>query len=385
MKATRISGGSAEPPAFRGDAGAGRLPLLGVIPARLRRAARLASAGHADLLLQRACAALRLPPFPTRFPSVLVIEPTNRCNLRCPLCPTGSGRLPREARDMTLAEFRSIVEQARGRSLLVQLFFCGEPFLNDDLFAMIRCAAQLGIAVETSTNGMLLSSERVREEIVASGLRHLILSLDGADQETLQAYRAGARFETIAAGVRALVETRDRVAARAGGGRSSRVPTIELQMIVMKQNEHQRSAMLALARDWGVDWFTEKTLSLMGSPLDDPQANATARGLLPKEPDASRFRVAADGRLAAKERPGHCRLIHQTAVILSNGTVVPCCYDGEGNHPLGNVFESRLEDIWNGEGLRAFRSLVHAHRDRVPMCTGCPEGRRPLVLRRTRL
>ncbi|MDD2387948.1 MAG: hypothetical protein PHP52_14330, partial [Bacteroidales bacterium] len=49
------------------------------------------------------------------FPKNLTIEPTNTCNLNCPLCPTGLNSLNRDKRDMTLDEYKSIIEQAKGK------------------------------------------------------------------------------------------------------------------------------------------------------------------------------------------------------------------------------------------------------------------------------
>ena len=46
---------------------------------------------------------------------------------------------------------------------------------------------------------------------------------------------------------------------------------------------------------------------------------------------------------------GYCHGLSKQIAFLSNGTVVPCCLDGEGVINLGNVFTTPLEEILNSQ------------------------------------
>jgi len=65
--------------------------------------------------------------------------------------------------------------------------------------------------VITSTNGHFFKSEEFCSEVVKSGLQHLIICLDGADQETISKYRKNAKFEDIVNGLRLLNMTKKRL------------------------------------------------------------------------------------------------------------------------------------------------------------------------------
>src|SRR3990167_11371438 len=61
------------------------------------------------------------------YPSTIMIEPTNFCNLRCPACPTGSGKMNRTKRNMSYDEFKKIIDQCRHHAKDVILLNFGEP------------------------------------------------------------------------------------------------------------------------------------------------------------------------------------------------------------------------------------------------------------------
>ncbi|MCK4415252.1 MAG: radical SAM protein [Candidatus Eisenbacteria sp.] len=344
----------------------------------IRTAARLAARGQLDQVVYQGIVACSLPLFAPRFPRILTIEPTNRCNLRCPICPTGSGRLRREMHDMSFSDFRRLVEEASGRTRMILLHFCGEPFLCDNIIPMVELATRKGIAVELSTNGMFLESMTFCRQLVRSGLRHLVVALDGADQETLVVYRRGACFQSIVDGIAHLREARD--------AEASPMPTIELQLILMKHNEHQRQEMRLLARQLRVDRYTEKTLGMMGLSLSSPEGERLARAFLPASDRDSRFSYGSE-RVVRMEpsRRFRCRSIHEVGVILSNGIMVPCCYDPHGLYPMGNALTEGIASVWRGRRFREFRRQVHRPSSRPLMCAACSESRADLNLPSTEL
>jgi radical SAM protein with 4Fe4S-binding SPASM domain len=332
---------------------------------RIQKALTFLRKGRFDLLLYYLCRTLRVGRVPLRYPISLMIEPANACNLRCPTCPTGSGKLNRPRRLMRFAEFKTIVDQAAGHVEDIILWGWGEPFLNRELLKMIRYAVSARMHVITSTNGEFFGSESFCSEVVDSGIDHLIVCLDGADQRTISEFRKGSDFEKILRGLNMLRQLKR--------GLGSRKPILELQFIVMKHNEHQRSRMRELAKRLEVDIYTEKTVWI---DFNDPAFQELARELLPSELSRSRYSLREDGTYALKgEIASPCNWVYECLVINSDGSVIPCCYDINSRHVLGNAFKEPLRAIWLNARHRAFREKVRTDRKGISICRSCSEGR----------
>jgi radical SAM protein with 4Fe4S-binding SPASM domain len=331
----------------------------------IRKAFSLARNGQFDHVLQKVMCRLGVINFFVSNPIIINIEPTNACNLRCPTCPAGSGLMNRPKRMMRFDEFKGIVDQVRGYVEKVILFNLGEPFLNKDLLQMIRYAVDSGLYIETSTNGELFKSREFCNDVVQSRLQKLIVCLDGANQETLTKFRKGSEFERIINGIQSMVDAKKDF--------ESNTPEIEFQFIVMKHNEHQKTYMKELAARLGVDIYCEKTI---GIDCSDPNFQELAKDLLPSDLSRSRYVLTKDGDFALKgEIPNYCSRIFHSAVINSDGSVVPCCYDLYSNHVMGNIFEESLEKIWRNRRYRTFRRKMLKDRKSIPMCNICSEGR----------
>jgi len=298
-------------------------------------------------------------------PIVISIEPTNVCNLKCPTCPTGTGVMNRTNRAMYLDEFKGIVDQVKGYVHGIVLWNYGEPFLNKDLLSMIRYAVDNGIIVETSTNGEFFKSSEFCNDVVRSRLQKLIICLDGANQETISKFRKGSNLEGIINGIKLMVEAKKQL--------KSKTPKIELQFIVMKHNVHQKPEMKKLANELEVDIYCEKTV---GVDCSDPNFQNLAKELLPDDLSLSRFYKKKDGTLALRgEITNYCPKIFQSAVINSDGTVVPCCYDLHSKHVMGNIFEESFAKIWRNQKYNSFRRRLTTNRKSIPMCNICPVER----------
>lgn len=294
-----------------------------------------------------------------------MIEPTNACNLRCPTCPTGSGKANRLKRMMSFAEFKGIIDQVKGHVKIVSLWNYGEPFLNKELLSMIRYATSAGIRVIVSTNGEFFETKEFCLKLVQSGLQHLIISLDGADQETNNKFRRRCDFSKVANGFRLISKAKKEL--------GSKTPVVELQFIPMKHNEHQRSRMRQLATEFHADIYCEK---MMFIDCNDPEFQDTAKQFLPDNPSIKGFFLKQNGAFIQKGKiPNSCSYVYLSTVINSDGTVVPCCFDQYADYVMGNVFEERLQTIWRNNKYRAFRKNIGRDRKSIPMCNICPEGR----------
>jgi radical SAM protein with 4Fe4S-binding SPASM domain len=302
-----------------------------------------------------------LSEVPAGGPETGMVEPTNLCNLSCPTCPTGTGKI-RPLPPMTLDRFDRVLDALAPRMRNLALWNYGEPLLNRDLPRMIAKAKEAGVrVVKVSSNVHFLDGARGLA-LLRSGLDVLILSVDGASQETYAKFRKEGDFEKVAKSVAWLCAEKKRLGLAK--------PRIELQFIVMRHNEHELPEMRRLARAWGVDALRIKTVG-----ADDPET----KDLVPATRLLSRYE--ADGE-TPNVRHAFCTMPWDHTVVNVDGSVTPCCYlrpDMGEQFVMGNVFESSFPEIWRGEKYRAFRASMLDGRASMPVCGKCRGGTHDLI------
>jgi radical SAM protein with 4Fe4S-binding SPASM domain len=276
------------------------------------------------------------------FSGRVVIEPTNVCNLRCPMCPTS--KLKRARGFLSLNNFKEIVDGISGLKL-INMSFAGEPLLNKDTLKMVEYAEKKGIRVIVSTNSVFLG-ERI-DEVLNSGLDTIIVCLDGVTKETHEAYRRGSDFEEVKNNIRMLCAEKKK--------RGLKKPKITLQFLVMKHNEHEIPAIKLLAKELGVDELSLKSMSL-GTHHNTDERVKLGKDFLPSE-RFSRYKWNR-GKPIIKEKPKLCHWVRRS-VILWNGDVICCCYDFEGKLVVGNVFrDGGFDKVWRSEKYKKYRKKI---------------------------
>ena len=289
------------------------------------------------------------------YPYMLQIEPTNTCNLECPLCPVGRKELGRRAQHMPVDEFKKIVDDMRDYLMFLVLWDWGEPFMHPDLPEMIRYACQYDIRTVTSTNAHFLNNEKYVEDILKSGLSTLIVAIDSIREENYTVYRKKGVLSNAISGLEKVVQMKKQLGSKT---------IINLRTVVMKQNEDELKNLKKLARKIGVDRFTIKSLN--------PSCGSTAMDteLLPKNPKYRRFKYKT-GTFERIRINKHCPRPWMMANILSNGDVVPCTYDYDSSMKLGNTTEQPLTDIWNSSNYVEFRKQLFKDRQSFEKCNNC--------------
>jgi radical SAM protein with 4Fe4S-binding SPASM domain len=279
------------------------------------------------------------------LPRILMIEPTNECNLHCPLCPTGAGTLQRPKGKMSLELYRRILVDMDGALERLMLYNYGEPFLHPHILDMIQMARRAEIHARISTNGLVFLRGYQADELIASRLNHLRVSVDGASQEAYSRYRVGGQLDQVLEGVKLLQKRKREL------GRSR--PVVELQFIVMGHNEHELPAMRQIARELGTP-LRVKTVGL-GDPSRDPARQAW----LPRQASLRRYQQREGRYELWPGGRGVTRCDHpwQRLVVNWDGQVTPCCYDRDGTYEFGNA-ASGMAGVWNGERLQTFRQAL---------------------------
>jgi len=319
---------------------------------------RVVNAGLCHLSLRRRSPHVLGKPF------FLMIEPTNACNLRCPLCPTGRGTLGRKTTFLPLGLFKQCIDELGASLLEVNVSNYGEPMMHKELPEMVAYAKANapGAKVVIGCNAHFLNDESA-PRLVESGLDLIYISFDGVDQETYEKYRVRGHFEKVVAGVKALL------AAREALGRTN--PFVELQFLVMKHNEHQMDAFRTMAHELGVDRRIIKPVSFNVADWDDADTRATYGEFFPDNEDYRVYRHEGDSWHWKKDELAFCTAAWRSITVLADGSIVPCCRDPRGVYTMGNVADGVLE-VWNGERYQKFRKAMAERRDKMAICKVCP-------------
>ena len=291
------------------------------------------------------------------LPPILNIEPTNICNLRCPLCTTGCGRMERPLGKMDFRLYQRIIDEVAHKIIYITLYHQGEPYLLKEFNKFVAYAKSRGLYVNTSTNAHFFDV-RNAADVVRSGLDSMIISLDGVTQESYSHYRVAGSLEKVLQGVRNLVTAKRQL--------HSRTPYLFLQFLVMRHNEHEIPDIKRLAGELEVDRLLIKTIQV--STVEE------ARQWLPADERYCRYRIV-DGALAVKQGTGICPRIWYTSLVDWDGQVVPCCFDKNGDHALGDLRSGdTFSRIWRSAKYTAFRSRMLKNRNAIELCANCNYG-----------
>lgn len=273
------------------------------------------------------------------------VEITNLCNMNCSFCHGTK----REARSLDLGEFARICSNLKGLTEYLYFHVMGEPLTHPLLPIFIEYAARCGYKVALTTNGKLLS--RRADELIATRPYKINISLhsfEGRKKDEQRAY---------------------------------------VDSCLDFAKSASEKGILVVLRLWNLEDGTENdTIS---------ELNATVREAIsakfgdPESVSARGMRIRDKLHLEFAERFGwpdaqgedlgasvFCHGLKDHFGILSDGSVVPCCLDADGEMTLGNIFSADVRDILSGERACAIRDGFMKKTAAEEMCRRCPYARR---------
>lgn len=297
------------------------------------------------------------------LPLIVSVEPTNSCNMKCPMCPTGLERLTRTKGMMNLERFEKLVQELE-RSVLIMTFWgWGESTLNPQLFEMIKIAHDHGIFTMLTMNGTNIDADAILD----SGLDYLVVSMDGTREQSYAPVRVGGNLESAKEGVARLKKKK--------AERGLKRPLMNMGFIVTKLNEEEVPDIQDTAREFGFDAARPKYLHTITKDC--------AATLRPEDPKlVGTVGVSGPGRALETGIPGvpniaapnGCGILWEYAMIYWDGRMVPCCYDWDADQSLGNAFESSFTDVWRGDAYAEFRDRVTNDKKSLDLCRECEGG-----------
>lgn len=313
----------------------------------------------------------------------LFIELTNSCNFRCGFCPMATMR--RQRMHIPLELFRKTVDDVVDGRLAkrIGLHCLGEPMLHPRLCDAIDHASSRGLDISMTTNGSLLTPQRVRE-LADAGLNRMIVSLV-TDDEREHAFRhAKPSYADYYAGILEAIGTARRegspmtIGVRVMSSWTRRIfdvgrmEDVRINHSVRAWRSRMASLAVDLARACGHELDRDRVLARLGKVdlrRDADLQIVPGLDILPRS--FGDWGNAFASKRIHPVRIGYCPAAARTMTVLSNGTVIACCLDYDGHTPLGNVRHDSLSEIVRSPTLEWMMSGFDRVRVVNPACQRC--------------
>lgn len=269
-----------------------------------------------------------------RFKKVY-IEITNVCNLNCSFC----GNNKREKMFMLPSDFERIIEKLNDYTDYVYLHVKGEPLLSPYLDEILSICDKYNKFVNITTNGTLLSEKEV-VLIKHNCIRQINVSLHS--ENNIDNY-----FEKVFNTCKKLSE---KIFI------SYRIWTLENLKIKGKSTEivNKIISEYKLSTEYVDKILNEKSIMVDNNTFVEKENIFTW-------PDINNDFVI----------DGKCYGLVTHIGILVDGTVVPCCLDGNGDIPLGNIYDDSISNILNSELVLKMIEGFKSNKSVCDLCKKC--------------
>ena len=301
-------------------------------------------------------------------PLTLQVEPTSLCNLHCAICGRQSwdetrnppGEMPGWVLDAIRPALPSLLELVIGGY--------AEPTLGRALWPLLASAREAGCPVRLVTNGTRLD-DAFCGKLLEAGLAHLVLSIDGAHEETMRRLRGVGAAATLAS-LRTMAEAARRLGLPC--------PELHLSFTATRSNVAELPELIDRAAELGVRSVSAGHLKVYSpemlpeSLFHDPEAAAPALALAQERAAATGLRL----QLPRFDRRGSaCLMPFQMLFVKWNGDVLGCCSAVFANDhyslPVGSLARQGLMELWNSVAIRNYR-LAFRDKGEYPLpCRDC--------------
>lgn len=275
------------------------------------------------------------------------IEITNVCNLSCSFCPLTT----RKKSFLDVDKFEHILKEIKPYTEYIYLHLMGEPLLNPNLEKFLEIAYNYGFKVNLTTNGTLINKAR-GILLNAKALRQINVSL-----HSFEANDNGITFDEYFNSVLDFID-----------------------------EANKSTEIISSMRLWNLDSYNVKGKNDLNKMIVELIKNKFSyEGNLKEDLDkAKRLKLRDKLYLNSAEKfqwptmeieplgdRGFCHGLRDHFGILVDGTVVPCCLDGEGQISLGNIHEMPLNKIIEGDRSKKIYDGFSGRKRVEELCKRC--------------
>jgi len=277
------------------------------------------------------------------FPSAYGIDIGNFCNLKCPLCPTGINNPNRKKKFMFFEDYKKVFDKIKKYAFVVNLYNWGEPFMNKDMLKIIKYTKKNKVGVLLSTNLNHVTDEMI-DQIIKLKLDKIVISLDGASQETYRTYRKGGDFNKVLENLKKIIKRKKEL--------NSKYPRLIWQYLISKKNEKDIEKAKKIADKLGIkiDFLYMRTSQLIrrkGWKLNKKEV---------KEWISKDFKGTPEEASSTINTKGPCVYPFKYLFVNPEATTSPCCALYDEKTDFGNILNNNLKEVWNNKKYISARS-----------------------------
>lgn len=276
------------------------------------------------------------------------LEITSVCNLACSFCPPTE----RQKQFISIEDFSKRLDEIKPYTDFIYLHVKGEPLLHPKLDKLLDVSHEKGFKVNITTNGTLINKNR-HKLLNKPALRQMNFSLHSFDGHSGSIDKEGYVGSILTFIKEATAQSEMIVSLRLWNLTKDNMTNLERQ--------RNREVLEIIEGEFNLQYkIEEKVVPGSGVKIAERifinQDYEFQWPALHEEED--------DGK-------GFCFGLRNQAGILANGTVIPCCLDGEGIIKLGNINDSTFSSIIEGDRAK---NLVDGFSQRVAveeLCRKC--------------
>lgn len=254
------------------------------------------------------------------------IETTSICNLACSFCPPTE----RKSQFIQLDEFTHILDQVKPYTDYINFHVKGEPLLHPKIDQLLDISHEKGFKVNITTNGTLIQ-KNMNKLLNKPALRQINFSLHSFDGHEGSTDREG-YLRHILTFVKQAVASSNLLV-------SFRLWNLQRDNDSNMIRQRNRATLSIIEEAFGLDYHIEEK-AIPGGGLKIADRIYLNQDI---EFDWPSLTAPEDDGV------GFCHALRNQAGILVDGTVIPCCLDGEGVLGLGNVHKQPFAEIIDGE------------------------------------
>lgn len=254
------------------------------------------------------------------------IELTSVCNLACTFCP----QTKRQANFIKVEDFTRVLDEIRPHTDSIYLHVKGEPLMHPKIDQLLDLSHERGFKVNITSNGTLL--HKVKHKLIGKpALRQMNFSLHSFDGHEGSQDKEGYVSSVLSFAKEAVAQ-------------SNLIVSLRLWNLTQDNTVNRERN-----RNWEILEMIERAFE-----LDYKIESGFVRGGGIKLADRIYLNQEHEFQwpdLNAEEIPGggFCHGLRTQAGVLVDGTVIPCCLDGEGVINLGNIYRTPFAEIIEGE------------------------------------
>ena len=297
-----------------------------------------------------------------KIPDSILIEPTNICNLSCPVCPTTFG-MKRVNGFLKFDLFKSIIDELKKfkKKPRIEFAFAGEPMLHKDIYSFIKYAKENSHEVYISTNVTAIN-EKNAKNLIESGLSSIHLCIDGFSNKSHDTYRIGSDFNIIKRNIETFMRVKSELKAK--------TPFVQIQTLLTSLSVPEKNEMVEWAKKIGANAIYFKSLSMKLGHSDKIE-----KYVIEDIKKKWSFLVPEEDKYKRKKytlKKSYCSIPVNSSVIYWNGDLGLCCCDYDNSIMNLNIKENGyINTLFSKEVIKTRRlGLNKKHH----ICKDCDLG-----------